>query len=150
MYTYTHTPTCVHTHTKTYARAHTHTHIHTHTHTHIRAHTHSNAHTCTRTRTYTHLHTHTHMHISRAEMEKQRQDYKEAVEQVESMFSHAKTDFETARQHEKVCMCIYTLDTSSTCKMEWPRLVGSIHHRSLLQNVVSCIGLFCNRDLQFN
>jgi len=39
-------------------------------------------------------------------MEKQRQDYNEAVKRVESMFANAKTHFETARQDEQVCMCI--------------------------------------------
>ena len=31
--------------------------------------------------------------------------------------------------------------------MGWLRLVGSINYRSLLQNIVSFIGLFCRRDL---
>jgi len=33
--------------------------------------------------------------------------------------------------------------------MGWLRLVGSLNHRSLLQNIVSFIGLFCKRDLWF-
>ena len=31
--------------------------------------------------------------------------------------------------------------------MGWLRLVGSLNYRSLLENIVSFIGLFCNRDL---
>ena len=33
--------------------------------------------------------------------------------------------------------------------MGWLRLVGSINDRSVLQNSVSFIGLFCKRDLSF-
>ena len=35
-----------------------------------------------------------------------------------------------------------------TCSIGWLRSVGWYNNRSLLQNIVSCIGLFCKRDLQ--
>ena len=34
--------------------------------------------------------------------------------------------------------------------MGWLRLVGSLNYRSLLQNIVSFVGLFCTWDLWFN
>jgi len=33
--------------------------------------------------------------------------------------------------------------------MGWKRLVGSLNYRTLLQNIVSFIGLFRKRDLHF-
>jgi len=39
------------------------------------------------------------------------------------------------------------LSLSEGTHMGWLRLVGSINYRSLLQNVVSFIGLFCKGDL---
>jgi len=34
--------------------------------------------------------------------------------------------------------------------MGWLRLAGSMNYRSLLQNIVSFIGLFCKRDIKFD
>jgi len=37
----------------------------------------------------------------------------------------------------------------SSTDLGWLRLVGSLNARCLLQNIVSFIGLFCKRDLEF-
>jgi len=57
-----------------------------------------------------------------------------------------------------VCACVFlsspTRNESSLIPMcdslmGWLRSVGSINYTSLLQNIVSFIGLFCKRDLKF-
>jgi len=46
------------------------------------------------------------------------------------------------------CECTYTCrDTKTHMRVGWLRSVGSIKFKSLLQNIVSFIGLFCKRDL---
>ena len=44
------------------------------------------------------------------------------------------------------CVYVCTHETECVC-MGWLRSVGSINYRSLLQNIVSFIGLFCKIDL---
>jgi len=81
---------------------------------------------------------------------------------------------ETAPLRAPVCMCMYVcicvrvcvcvsvcvcecvcprgmLSESGSLKapMGWLRSVGSLKYKSLLQNIVSFIGLFCKRDLSF-
>jgi len=55
---------------------------------------------------------------------------------------------------QKRCACVWqdsficdTIYSSVKGPMGWLRLVGSLNHMSLLQNIVSFIGLFCKREL---
>ena len=56
---------------------------------------------------------------------------------------------ERERERERDVKCVYQPLVSHEA-MGWLRSVGSINYKSLLQNIVSFIGLFCKRDLWFN
>ena len=66
----------------------------------------------------------------------------EASEFIDSV--HFGVDKETRPNFEEVS--VYRFGGFRTC-MGWLRLVGSLKYRSLLQSIVSFIGLFCKRKL---
>jgi len=120
----------VHTHTQIHTNIHTHTHTHTYTHTHTK----SNKHTYTHTHTHSHTYTNTQTHFIRS-----------------SRVSYA-TDRGDRTDHNYDCQKFQQVFTGVPEYIKHifagvPKFSYPSNYRSLLQNIISFIGLFCKRDL---